>query len=83
MGDGTTTYQWDMAHQHTNGRWHSVLPAGMLPSPATHCVELPSQALPFPEAAVVKVYSSWPTSVQVDLSAVLSTQSTSAAVAIE
>ena len=44
---------------------------------------LPSQALPLPEAAVVKVYSSWPTSVQVDLSAVLSTQSTSGISAVE
>ena len=70
-----------VARQHTNDKAHSILPVGM--SSATHCVGLPTQSSPFPDRGVVTVYSSWPTSVQVDLSAVLSTQSTSAAVAIE
>ena len=26
MGDGIAAYRWEMAQQHTNGRWHSSIP---------------------------------------------------------
>ena len=48
---------------------------GMLPSPATHSVELPVHAAPPFAAEVVRVYSSWPIVVQVEASAVDSSQS--------